>query len=120
MLSAKYHIIYWLASVAAAVTYRLIPTFQWHERLFQSLLYPLLADKLFFLWQGPKQERTDTWSWRSCWYFVSTAFLLVSLGTAVEAFCKDELELRQVGFTHVLLAFSTLGCLESVRQNVSR
>lgn len=114
MLSAKYHIAFWIISSTARFVYELIDTTPWRRAVFQSYVIYFLAEKSIFIWVGP----TPDWE---PWYFAMTGGLLTFIGALLSDFIdNDPRGVALARVIHVLLAFTILGVLEPIRQNVSR
>jgi uncharacterized membrane protein HdeD (DUF308 family) len=125
MLSGKHHIFYWVLSGAAAATHGFVSTFRWPETLLPILLIPLGAYAFYFVGSGPHGHMQCSWKCRYL-HLWTTSCLLVSLGAAARAFYEynhgqeQATDWKQIGVIHTLLAFTVLGALEPIRQNVSR
>lgn len=115
MLSVKHHVCYWLISALSAASYRvLVSKSGYPEAAFQLPLIFLGAYAVYIIWRGPYRR-----SWPSL-HLVATACLLISLGAATRYVHVPGHDVKQIeGVIHTLLAFSTLGALEPIRQNVS-
>ena len=121
MLSVKHHVGFWLASVAGRVVYetlvsQLRPGVLWFIFLVTALkLLPVIAGGPPATPQTPAQTRV---------HFVAMAVLLTAMGVSVEAICDvsgaSPIALGHERVMHILLAFTILGILEPIRQNVSR
>lgn len=116
MLSVKYHLSYWAISATAAVVYHaLVATAGWNATNFRKLLIPLAAYTLYLVYNGP---RIRSKSWHIC-HFVATGCLMVSLGAIAEYLFIPGVSVTPIkGVIHTILAFSAIGALEPLRQNV--
>lgn len=118
MLSAKYHVAFWLISITARFIFELIETIPWNRDPFQAIILPSLAAQIIFIWTGPSPKWMGVMA--PC-YIVMTSCLLTSVGASISDF--DDNDPRGVALTraiHVLLAYTILGVLEPIRQNVRR
>lgn len=115
MLSAKYHLIYWVTSAASAATYRgLISGLGLDEATPRTLLIPLGAYALYVLLVGPRTRQSNGF------HIATTGLLMVLLGTVAECFYLPGVDPRETKeIAHTCLAFSAAASLEPVRQNVS-
>lgn len=118
MLSASYHICYWILSIAAAAVYQgMAVGLGYGEDIFRKSLLPLMVFALYIIWSGPRHHST---SWHA-YQKAATGCLMVCLGAVTEFVYipgGSAKPLKEI--VHVLLAFSAIGTLESIRQNVSR
>lgn len=118
MLSAKYHTCYWILSITAATVYHgMVTGLGYREDYFRKALIPLMAFALYIIGNDPR-VRSRLW-WHG-YQKAATACLMVCLGAVAEFVYipgGSAKPLKEI--VHVLLAFSAVGTLESIRQNVS-
>ena len=113
MYSSRYHAAYWLISVCATVTYRLTSKIC-GEAFLSYLLVPLALRALYVMWKGPQQQPQNTFP-----PFDHAFFLLVCLGSLAKCIHVPGLDTTPIlGGIQTFLAFSALGALEPIRQNV--
>jgi len=116
MLSASHHIAYWAISATAAATYQfLVSRTEIPESVFRHS-FKLLAGYMFYiLWRGPRQRSCPPWI-----HHLLTGCTILSLGAATDFVqLVPDVDASRIQFpVHILLAFTALGTLESVRQNV--
>lgn len=117
MLSLRYHMTYWAVSAAAVTFYDgLVNRLGWDQALLRKLLIPLGAYAVYQIWSGP---RPCTRGQNLC-HIAATGLLTVLLGSVAELFFLPNAAPGQLRApAHALLAFSAVGLLEPIRQNVS-
>ncbi|KAK0656299.1 hypothetical protein B0T16DRAFT_33409 [Cercophora newfieldiana] len=116
MHSLRHHAAFWLASASAVATYKLASRFI-DESIFRMFLGPLAVLKASTVALGPGPPRCQQVGGLDPLAFLNTFVLLACLGSLAKYIHLPGLDATPIlGLIHALLAFSTLGVIEPVRE----
>lgn len=113
MISATFHAQCWAISAAAVGCYHaLVLGLGLRREFLESILVLTGSDAIFQFWDGPHRQPPRLVR------LLSTGCLLVSLGAATRHFEAPHIDLEHLQWiVHLLLAFTVLAVVESIRQN---
>lgn len=117
MLSARYHLAYWAAAFSAAAVYQLLhrlPGMIYACRIALPLLV-FYIPPVAWQWSIPGKKATD---WQLIIHQAAVAHLLVALGSITNYYDVGNGGQVPAMAIHALFAFTAVGTLESLRQNV--
>ena len=129
MLSENHHAAYWLFAIAARILYEVLSACGWRHTVVGSLLLLGAIERLMFHWSPPIPTRHKILllrEWGDLPYYEIMGCCLVGLGVLVDLTANHEdgvssaAMLGQSRAIHILVAFSVLGIVEPIRQNVRK
>lgn len=126
MLSENHHFVYWLSAISARILYEVLSVFGWRYTAVGALLMLGAVERLILHWKPPIPVRHKillSRDWGRLPYYELMGCALVSLGALVDVAMYRDIVAPAVALghsraVHILLAFSLLGVVEPVRQNV--
>lgn len=127
MLSENHHAACWLSAVAARILYEILSACGWRYTFMGLLLLLGAIERLMFHWYPPVPTRHKILllrEWGDIPYYEIMGCGLVALGALVDMTANYEdgvspaAMLGQSRAIHILVAFSVLGIVEPIRQNV--
>ena len=120
MLSAEHHVGFWLASAAARLVYETLVSKLRPEVLIVIMLISAARLLPIIAFGPPPAPQTPSQTRR---HFVALGGLLTTMGVTMKAICDvsgtGAIAVAHERVVHILLAFTILGILEPIRQNVS-